>query len=55
MLKESIMPDELVFTLVGTSLVFALSFLIAFIRSVRSGQYEDLDTPPLRILTDDKE
>lgn len=24
-----------------------------FIRCVRSGQYDDLDTPPLRVLTDD--
>lgn len=49
------MPDELVLTLVGTSLVFALSFLVAFIRSVQQGQYDDLDTPALRVLTDDKE
>lgn len=26
-----------------------------FIRCVRSGQYDDLDTPPLRMLTDDAE
>lgn len=24
-----------------------------FIRCVRTGQYDDLDTPPLRVLTDD--
>jgi len=26
-----------------------------FIRCVRAGQYDDLDTPPLRMLTDDAE
>lgn len=27
----------------------------AFIRAVRDGQFDDLDTPPLRILHDDLE
>jgi cbb3-type cytochrome oxidase maturation protein len=49
------MPNELVFVLVGFSLAFALVFLFAFIRAVKSGQYEDLDTPPVRMLVDDKD
>ncbi len=28
--------------------------LVAFIRSVRSGQMDDLDTPPVRMLFDDE-
>lgn len=49
------MPNELVFVLVGLSIAFALTFLFAFIWAVRSGQYEDRDTPALRVLVDDKE
>ncbi len=28
--------------------------LFAFIRMARTGQYDDLDTPPLRMLADDE-
>jgi cbb3-type cytochrome oxidase maturation protein len=49
------MPTEIVFMLVGLSIAFALTFLAAFIWAVKSGQYQDCDTPALRILVDDKE
>ena len=39
--------------LIGFSLVFAVGFLISFIISVRSGQFDDTYTPSVRILLDD--
>lgn len=33
----------------------AAGALIAFIRAARSGQFDDLDTPAVRMLTDDDE
>ena len=43
-----------IFVLIGVSLVVATGFLIAFIWSVKSGQYEDEYTPSVRILFDDQ-
>jgi cbb3-type cytochrome oxidase maturation protein len=39
--------------LIPISLLVAGAFLIAFIRAVRTGQYDDTDTPALRMLLDD--
>jgi len=41
------------YLLIGVSLLVALIFLGAFIWAVRSGQYDDNETPPMRILFDD--
>lgn len=41
-----------IFILIGASLVVAVGFLIAFIWSVRSGQYDDDYTPSIRMLFD---
>ena len=40
------------FIMVGASLIIAVGFLIAFIWSVKSGQYEDDYTPSVRMLFD---
>jgi len=45
---------EVIFVLIGFSLLVALIFLGFFIWSVRNGQYEDQYTPSVRILFDDK-
>lgn len=45
---------NVIFILIGCSLMLALVFLGAFIWSVRSGQNDDLETPGMRILFDDK-
>lgn len=37
------------------ALILAAGAVLAFIRSVREGQMDDLDTPPLRILHDEAE
>lgn len=39
--------------LILASLVVAGGFLVAFIWAVRSGQYEDTQTPAMRILTEE--
>jgi cbb3-type cytochrome oxidase maturation protein len=44
---------SVLFLLIGISLVFALAFLFAFIKSVKSGQFDDDYTPSVRILFDD--
>lgn len=35
------------------ALVVSIMFVIAFVFCVRSGQFDDLETPPRRILFDD--
>ena len=40
--------------LIGFSILIAGGFLIAFIWSVRKGQYDDDYTPSVRMLFDDK-
>lgn len=45
---------SVLFLLIGASLVIALGFLIAFVRAVRGGQYEDSYTPSVRMLFDDE-
>jgi len=42
-----------IFVLIGISLVVASGFLVAFIWSVKNGQYEDDYTPSVRILFED--
>lgn len=43
---------EVIFVLIGVSLVLAGAFLAAFLWAMRSGQYEDDVTPSMRILND---
>ncbi len=45
---------SVIFILIPLSIVFAGSFLIAFIWAVRSGQYEDTSTPAMRMLIEEK-
>jgi cbb3-type cytochrome oxidase maturation protein len=42
------------FLLIGVSFFIALIFLVAFIFSVRTGQFDDTYTPSVRILFDDE-
>lgn len=41
-----------IFIMIGASLLLAIGFLIAFIWSVNSNQYEDDYTPSVRMLFD---
>ena len=42
-----------VFLLIFVSLTLASGFLACFVWAVRSGQFEDTETPSLRILTEE--
>ena len=43
---------SVIYLLIPLSIALAAGFLVAFVWAVRSGQYEDTGTPPLRLLTD---
>ncbi|HCY76135.1 MAG TPA: cbb3-type cytochrome oxidase assembly protein CcoS [Ignavibacteriales bacterium] len=45
---------SVIVVLIGFSLFVAVGFLIAFLWSVKSGQYSDTYTPSVRILFEDK-
>jgi len=44
---------SVVFVLVFAAIIMAGAFLVAFIWSVKNGQYDDTYTPSVRILFDD--
>jgi cbb3-type cytochrome oxidase maturation protein len=44
---------EVIFLLIGVSLSLAVFFLIAFLWAVKSGQFDDCETPSHKILWDD--
>lgn len=46
---------EVIFLLIGASLVIAVLFLLIFLWAVKSGQYEDTYTPSVRALFDENE
>jgi len=46
---------SVMFVLIGFSLLVALGFLVAFLWSVKKGQYDDDYTPSVRILFDSKQ
>ncbi|MDT0690617.1 cbb3-type cytochrome oxidase assembly protein CcoS [Salegentibacter sp. F188] len=45
---------EIIYMLLAISVVVALIFFVAFIFSVRKGQYDDMYTPSVRMLFDDE-
>lgn len=45
---------EVIYITIGASVVVAVFFLIAFIKTVKSGQYDDTYTPSVRMLFDDE-
>ena len=45
---------EVLYITIGVSIVVALFFFYAFIKSVKSGQYDDTYTPSVRMLFDDE-
>jgi cbb3-type cytochrome oxidase maturation protein len=45
---------NIIFMLLGFSIILALVFLVAFLCANQSGQNDDLYTPSVRILFDDK-
>ena len=45
---------EVVYITIGVIIIVAIFFFIVFIKSVKSGQYEDTYTPSVRMLFDDE-
>ena len=45
---------EIMYLMIGLSLIMAIGFLIAFVWSIRTGQQDDLITPAMRILLEDE-
>ena len=45
---------NIIFMLIIASLVIAVLFFILFVKSVRTGQYDDVYTPSVRMLFDDE-
>ena len=45
---------SIIYILITVSIFVAVLFLIAFIKAVRSGQYDDDYTPSVRMLFDDE-
>ena len=45
---------EIIFVLIGVSVIVAGAFLGAFLWAVKSGQYDDKYTPSIRILFDEE-
>lgn len=45
---------NIIYLLLGISVVVALIFFIAFIVSVKKGQYDDVYTPSVRMLFEDE-
>ncbi len=45
---------EVLYITISVSIIVALIFFAAFIKSVKSGQYEDTYTPSVRMLFDDE-
>jgi cbb3-type cytochrome oxidase maturation protein len=46
---------SVIFVVLPLAVVMAGVAMFAFVRSVRTGQYDDLETPPHRALFDDAE
>jgi cbb3-type cytochrome oxidase maturation protein len=46
---------SIIYLLIGCSITIAILFLIGFLWSIRSGQYDDTYTPAVRMLFDNTE
>lgn len=53
-LLSQIRGMSVIYILITVSIVVAVVFLIAFIKAVKSGQYDDDYTPSVRMLFDDE-
>lgn len=45
---------NIIFMLILASLIIAVIFFVLFVKSVKSGQYDDVYTPSVRMLFDDE-
>jgi cbb3-type cytochrome oxidase maturation protein len=45
---------EIIFMLIAISLIVAVLFLILLLKGIKGGQFEDMQTPAVRILFENK-
>ncbi|PID71019.1 MAG: cbb3-type cytochrome oxidase assembly protein CcoS [Flavobacteriales bacterium] len=45
---------DIIFLMIGASVAIAIVFFILFLKSVKTGQYDDLYTPSVRMLFEDE-
>ncbi|WP_306352244.1 cbb3-type cytochrome oxidase assembly protein CcoS [Flavobacterium sp. '19STA2R22 D10 B1'] len=45
---------SVIYLLISISIVVAIAFFFAFVKAVKSGQYDDSYTPSVRMLFDDE-
>ena len=45
---------EVIYITIGMSIIVAVFFFAAFLKSLKSGQYDDTYTPSVRMLFDDE-
>jgi len=45
---------DVIYIMIVVSLIIALLFFILFLRTVKTGQYDDVYTPSVRMLFDDE-
>jgi len=45
---------SVIYLLISISIIIAIGFFVAFIRAVKTGQYDDDYTPSVRMLFDDE-
>ena len=45
---------SVIYLLISISIIVAIGFFVAFIKAVKSGQYDDDYTPSVRMLFDDE-
>lgn len=43
-----------IYFLIPISILIAISFLIAFLWAVKTGQYEDVEGPPIRLVLEEE-
>jgi len=53
-LSNTIRGMSVIYLLISISIIVAVAFLIAFLRAVKTGQYDDDYTPSVRMLFDDE-
>ncbi len=46
---------SVIYLLIAVSFLIAIIFLVAFFLAIKTGQYDDMHTPSMRILFDDEE
>ncbi len=46
---------EILFVLFGASFLLAIIFLVFFLSSIKNGQFDDMHTPSVRILFENKQ